>query len=95
MTITTFSFTTYGTITTWTVPFYTAGTMSAKVAGGEGGGSTGYSTGGLSGRIYGEFDLADAYSVGDRVTFQGAVWESTMDANVWSPTAYPAGWKKV
>jgi len=36
---------------------------------------------------------ADAYSVGDRVTFQGAVWESTMDANVWSPTAYPAGWK--
>ena len=37
---------------------------------------------------------ADAYSVGDRVTFQGAVWESTMDANVWSPTAYPAGWKK-
>ena len=25
----------------------------------------------------------------------GAVWESTMDANVWSPTAYPAGWKAV
>ena len=45
MTITTFSFTTYGTITTWTVPFYTAGTMSAKVAGGEGGGSTGYPAG--------------------------------------------------
>jgi len=37
---------------------------------------------------------ADAYSVGDRVTFEGAVWESVMDANVWSPTAYPAGWKK-
>lgn len=58
MTITTFSFTTYGTITTWTVPFYTAGTMSAKVAGGGGGGSTGYSSGGHSGRIYGEFDLS-------------------------------------
>lgn len=39
-------------------------------------------------------DAQDAYSKGDRVTFQGAVWESTMDANVWSPTAYPAGWKK-
>jgi hypothetical protein len=38
---------------------------------------------------------ADAYSVGDRVTFEGAVWESVIDANVWSPSAYPAGWKKV
>lgn len=38
---------------------------------------------------------ADAYSVGDRVTFEGSVWESVIDANVWSPTAYPAGWKKV
>ena len=37
----------------------------------------------------------DAYKVGDRVTFEGAVWESVIDANVWSPTAYPAGWKKV
>ena len=38
---------------------------------------------------------ADAYSVGDRVTFEGAVWESVIDANVWSPSAYPAGWKAV
>ena len=38
---------------------------------------------------------SDAYGAGDRVTFQGAVWESTIDANVWSPTAYPAGWTKV
>lgn len=37
----------------------------------------------------------DAYSKGDRVTFQGAVWESVIDANVWSPTGYPAGWKAV
>ena len=37
----------------------------------------------------------DAYAKGDRVTFQGAVWESVIDANVWSPTAYPAGWKQV
>lgn len=38
---------------------------------------------------------SDAYAKGDRVTFQGQVWESTIDANVWSPTAYPAGWAKV
>lgn len=38
---------------------------------------------------------SDAYRKGDRVLFQGAVWESVIDANVWSPTAYPAGWKKV
>jgi len=38
---------------------------------------------------------SDAYSKGDRVTFQGQVWESTIDTNVWSPTAHPAGWKKV
>ena len=37
----------------------------------------------------------DAYQTGDRVTFQGAVWESVLDGNVWSPTDYPAGWKKL
>lgn len=34
----------------------------------------------------------DAYNIGDQVNFEGQVWESTIDANVWSPTAYPAGW---
>ena len=38
---------------------------------------------------------ADAYKKGDRVTFEGKVYESTIDANVWSPSAYPAGWKVV
>jgi len=38
---------------------------------------------------------SDAYSKGDRVTFQGQVWESTIDTNVWSPSDYPAGWKRV
>lgn len=37
----------------------------------------------------------DAYNVGDRVTFQGAVYESVIDGNVWSPSGYPAGWKRV
>lgn len=32
----------------------------------------------------------DAYGIGDRVTFQGRVWESTIDANVWEPGVY--GW---
>lgn len=34
----------------------------------------------------------DAYNIGDRVTFEGQVYESTIDANVYSPSAYPAGW---
>lgn len=37
----------------------------------------------------------DAYNAGDRVTFEGAVYESLIDGNVWSPTANPAGWKKI
>lgn len=35
----------------------------------------------------------DAYNTGDRVTYNGHLWESLIDANVWSPTVYPAGWK--
>lgn len=34
----------------------------------------------------------DAYNTGDRVTFEGSVYESLIDANTWSPSAYPAGW---
>lgn len=34
----------------------------------------------------------DAYQMGDRVTFEGASYESTIDANTWSPSVYPAGW---
>ena len=37
----------------------------------------------------------DAYNTGDRVTYNGMTYESTMDGNVWSPTDYPAGWKEV
>lgn len=37
----------------------------------------------------------DAYGKGDRVTFHGDVWESTIDANVWEPDVYPDGWRKV
>ena len=37
----------------------------------------------------------DAYALGAQVTFEGQVWESLIAANVWSPTAYPAGWKLI
>ena len=35
------------------------------------------------------------YMKGDMVRFEGDVYESLIDNNVWSPSAYPAGWKKV
>ena len=34
----------------------------------------------------------DAYSIGDKVSFGGNHYISLINANVWSPTAYPAGW---
>ena len=37
----------------------------------------------------------DAYNAGDRVLFNGEVYESIIAGNVWTPEAYPAGWKKV
>ena len=37
----------------------------------------------------------DAYNIGDRVTFEGNIYESLIDANVWSPTAYPQGWQLI
>ena len=37
----------------------------------------------------------DAYNTGDRVTFNGLMYESLIDGNVWSPEVYPAGWQKV
>lgn len=37
----------------------------------------------------------DAYNTGDRVTYNGNVYESTMDGNVYSPDAYPQGWHLV
>ena len=37
----------------------------------------------------------DAYRKGDKVTFEGVVYESIIDGNVWTPKAYPQGWKTV
>ena len=32
------------------------------------------------------------YMKGDKVMFEGQVYESEIDNNIWSPAAYPAGW---
>lgn len=37
----------------------------------------------------------DAYKIGDRVSFNGANYESKINGNVWSPTVYPAGWQTI
>lgn len=37
----------------------------------------------------------DVYGSGDRVTFEGAIYESTIPNNSWSPSAYPGGWKLI
>lgn len=34
----------------------------------------------------------DAYNTGDIVSYNGTLYISTIDGNVWSPEAYPAGW---
>ena len=40
----------------------------------------------------------DAYNIGDKVhfpTINDPVYESLIDNNSWSPTSYPAGWRKL
>ena len=37
----------------------------------------------------------DAYAKGSKVTFEGKHYISLIDANVYSPTAYPAGWQEL
>ena len=38
-------------------------------------------------------DSTNAYMIGDKVRYNGVVYESTIDNNIWSPVDYPAGWK--
>ena len=37
----------------------------------------------------------DAYGKGDKVRFNGKVYESVIDNNTYSPSEYPAGWKEI
>lgn len=38
---------------------------------------------------------SDAYNTGDKVSYNGSIYRSTMDGNVYSPETYPAGWELV
>ena len=38
---------------------------------------------------------SDAYNTGDIVSYNGVLYKSTIDGNVWSPDAYPQGWDVV
>ena len=40
-------------------------------------------------------DSTNAYMTGDKVRFEGHIYESLIDNNVWSPSAYPAGWRMI
>lgn len=37
----------------------------------------------------------NAYNIGDVVLFNGGVYKSKINANTWSPTAYPQGWEQI
>ena len=37
----------------------------------------------------------DAYNTGDIVNYNGTLYRSLIDGNVWSPDAYPNAWEKV
>ena len=37
----------------------------------------------------------DAYRTGDGVSFEGRVYRSLTDSNVWSPASHPAGWEEI
>ena len=40
-------------------------------------------------------DSTNAYMTGDKVKFEGLVYESLIDNNIWSPSAYPTGWQEI
>lgn len=40
-------------------------------------------------------DSTNAYMIGDKVRYNGKIYESLIDNNIWSPEAYPAGWSEV
>lgn len=40
-------------------------------------------------------DSTNPYMIGDKVMFEGQVYESVINNNIWSPSAYPAGWKEI
>lgn len=37
-------------------------------------------------------DSTNAYMIGDKVMFEGHIYESAINYNIWSPSSYPQGW---
>lgn len=37
----------------------------------------------------------DAYKIGDKITYNGKKYECIYDGCVWTPDAYPQGWKEI
>ena len=53
---------------------------------------------GQAGTTVGEWQQPNAsntYKTGDRVTYNGKTYESTIDNNAWSPADYPQGWTEI
>lgn len=53
---------------------------------------------GQDGTAIGEWtqpDSTNPYNTGDRCMYNGTLYESTINGNVWSPVEYPAGWRVV
>lgn len=51
-----------------------------------------------SGEDIGDWEQPDStnpYMTGDKVRFDGKIYESLIDNNIWSPADYPAGWREV
>lgn len=40
-------------------------------------------------------ESTNPYNKGDRVVFEGVIYESTIDENVWSPIDHPQGWRVI
>ena len=40
-------------------------------------------------------DSTNAYMTGDKVSYDGYIYESLIDDNIWSPIEYPAGWLNI
>lgn len=40
-------------------------------------------------------DSTNSYQIGDKVMFNGKIYESLINNNIWSPEAYPQGWKEI
>lgn len=40
-------------------------------------------------------DSTNPYMIGDKVRFEGAVYECIVNNNIWTPASYPTGWKLI